>query len=125
MIRESHQVKFELISRWVVIIGILFYLGLFGYNSLTRTRNFSEDSMNYIDVARNIERGSGITQSTLGFNQPRFLSDSEFPVPLTAQPPIYPLFIALTSQTGISPENMSLIISFVSYIFHQPPGSNQ
>lgn len=116
MIRENHQMKNELIFRRIILVAILFYLGLFGYNSLTRTRNFSEDSMNYIDVARNIKCGLGITQSTLGFNQPRFSPDTEFPVPLTAQPPLYPLFIALTSHTGISPKDTSLIISFVSYL---------
>lgn len=47
-------------SRWLLVLGVIAYVILFVFNSLTRTRYFSNDSMNYIDVARNISAGRGI-----------------------------------------------------------------
>jgi hypothetical protein len=45
------------------------YVGLFIFNMAMRVGRFS-DSMNYVNVARNIAEGNGVTQPTLGFNQP-------------------------------------------------------
>jgi Dolichyl-phosphate-mannose-protein mannosyltransferase len=59
----------------------------------------------------------GVTQSTLGFNQPHFDADDPIPTPLTHQPPLYPLMIAAVSQTGLSITDSALLISVVSYAF--------
>ncbi len=69
--------------------------------------------MNYVDVARNISEGKGIVQSTLGFNQTEFSTESLIPSPFVAQPPLYPLLIALLSRTGIAHTDSALILSAV------------
>src|SRR4051812_11464315 len=86
----------------------------FAFNSYTRTRQFEDgDTMNFIDVARHIVSGQGVTQATLGFNQPRFSVDDPIPTPLTHQPPLYPLMIASLSQTGLAFTDAALLISIV------------
>jgi Dolichyl-phosphate-mannose-protein mannosyltransferase len=77
----------------------------------TRLGRFSPDSMNYVNVARNITEGDGITQPTLGFNQPRINPDDEIPAPLIAHPPFYPLLISWVSRVGISPAVAALVVS--------------
>jgi Dolichyl-phosphate-mannose-protein mannosyltransferase len=67
--------------------------------------------MNYVNVARNIASGKGITQPTLGFNQPRFAINDTIPTPLTAEPPLYPLLIALFCETGLSAPKAALLVS--------------
>lgn len=75
------------------------------------------DGFNYVDVARNIATGQGITQSTLDFNEPGFAITDEIPAPLTAQPPSYPIIIWLLSLTGLSPVLAALLISSLCYGF--------
>jgi hypothetical protein len=88
----------------------------FAFNSYTRTRQFEDgDTMNFIDVARHIAGGQGVTQATLGFDQPHFNVDDPIPTPLTHQPPLYPLMIASVSQTGLSLADSALLIAVVSY----------
>ena len=87
------------------------YLGLFVFNTATRTGRFSPDSMNYVNVARNIAEGNGITQPTLGFNQPRIRPDDDIPAPLIAHPPLYPLLISWVSRIGISAPVSALLVS--------------
>src|SRR5258708_7265153 len=99
----------------ICVLGILAYLILFGIKSLTRLRYFTNDSMNYVDIARNIMAGKGIVQSTLGFNEPDFSIDVSSYSPVTAQPPGYPLLIAFFSKLGISPTNSALLIPVLSY----------
>jgi hypothetical protein len=109
---SSHITK---INCFVVILLII-YLSLFFFNTLNRTRYFSTDSMNYVNVARNITAGKGISQPTLGFNQPTFSINDQVPTPFTSQPPLYPLMIALISLIGISHADAALVVSFLSYI---------
>lgn len=103
------------ILRWVFLLAVLVYLALFGLNSLTRLRRFSPDSMNYVDVARNIAAGRGIVQSTLGFNQPHWDAARTIPTPLTSQPPVYALLIVLFGLTGLSLADAALLVPILSY----------
>ena len=72
-----------LVLRCLFLLAVVVYLILFGLNSLGRLRRFSPDSMNYVDVARNIAAGRGIVQSTLGFNQPHWDPKGTIPTPIT------------------------------------------
>ncbi|MXX62900.1 MAG: hypothetical protein F4112_02665 [Holophagales bacterium] len=100
----------------LLALAALAYAGLFTANSLVRVRTFSADSMNYVDVARRIAAGDGLVQSTGGFNQPFYLSgDLDLPSAFTAQPPGYPLAIALVSRFGIEAPDAALVVSALSY----------
>ena len=47
------------------------YFALFTFNSLTRARSFSPDSMNYVDVARRLEEyrtGTATAKDAASFN---------------------------------------------------------
>jgi hypothetical protein len=106
-----------LVKRLCVAV-LAVYAALFAFNSYTRTREFDDgDTMNFIDVARHIASGQGVTQSALGMNQPHFDVDDPIPTPLTHQPPLYPLVVAAVSQTGLSITDSALLISVVSYAF--------
>lgn len=101
------------LTSWVILIAAIIYFALFGFNLVTRTGRFSPDSMNYVNVARNILAGKGITQPTLGFNQPRFSANAKLPTPLVAEAPLYPLMIAAVGQTGTSTIKSALLVSAV------------
>lgn len=100
-----------------VLLGqaVLVFLLLHLWHSLTRQRLFPPDSMNYVDIARNITRGQGIAQSTLGYNELSFAAEDGIPVATTAQGPGYPLLIALVSRAGIAHEDAALIIPVLAY----------
>ena len=101
---------------WAILGGLVLYLLLFTFNSLTRVLPFAPDSMNYVDVARNIAAGKGISQSTLGYNQAHlFDENSQAPEPLVVQPPLYPLMIAGTSRLGLSFVASALLIPAIAY----------
>jgi len=87
------------------------YVGLFVFNVVTRIGRFSPDSMNYVNVARYITEGHGITQPTLGFSQPRINPDDDIPAPLIAHPPLYPLLISWVSWIGVSAPVSALLVS--------------
>ncbi|MCY3927544.1 MAG: glycosyltransferase family 39 protein [Acidobacteria bacterium] len=92
------------------------YWGLFAANSLIRVRTFTADSMNYVDVARQVVAGDGLVQSTGGFNQPFYLSGNlDLPSAFTAQPPGYPLAIALLSRLGMDEADTALVVSALAY----------
>src|SRR3954468_1761071 len=91
-----------IIARRLVLIAAIAYLALLTFNWVTRTGRFSPDSMNYVNIARNIVAGQGVTQPTLGFNQADWKLDDKPPVPVTVHGPLYPALIALVSQTGLS-----------------------
>ncbi len=100
----------------LLALGGCAYCGLFAANSLIRVRGFTADSMNYVDVARRVAAGDGLVQSTGGFNQPFYLSgDLDLPVAFTAQPPGYPLAIALLSKLGLQAADAGLAVSAVAY----------
>jgi len=113
---ERYIVFPYILAQRTLLLIIIVYLLLFGYNTLTRTHDFGyHDGMNYVDVARNIATGRGIVQSALGFNQRLFSIDDQIPMPLTVQPPLYPLLIALFSLIGISYAKAGLLISIICY----------
>ena len=100
----------------LLALAALAYCGLFAANSLIRVRTFTADSMNYVDVARRIAAGDGLVQSTGGFNQPFYLSgDLDLPSAFTAQPPGYPLAIALLASLGADAAHAALLVASASY----------
>ena len=101
-------------GRWITL-GVCVYLALFATNSLTRLRFFSPDSMNYVDIARHMEAGHGIVQSTLGFNQPHFDPSARIPAPTTMQPPLYPAAIAALTRIGMEAGSAALLIPAICY----------
>jgi len=102
----------------LIILGIVLYGCLISVNSTTRLLGFSNDSMNYVDVARNISSGKGIVQSTLGFNQPYlFQKDSLIPSPFTSQPPLYPILISMFALPGFPHASVALVIPVMAYGF--------
>ncbi len=105
----------ERASVWMLGLASVAYLALFAVNSLTRTRNFSPDSMNYVAVARNVSRGLGLTQPALGFNQSRWPVNAALPVPLTAQPPLYPLAVAALGGVLPSHADAALLVAALCY----------
>ncbi len=105
-----------IIARRLVLIAAIAYLGLLTFNWVTRTGRFSPDSMNYVNIARNIMAGQGVTQPTLGFNQADWSLDDKPPVPVTVHGPLYPALIALVSETGLSPERSALLVAAVGYV---------
>lgn len=84
-----------------------------GVNSLTRIRDFSPDSMSYVDVARNFVSGRGLSQSSLGFGRARFSPDDPIPAPFTAHAPGFSVLIALTALTGLSFTDAALLLPIV------------
>jgi len=98
------------------VVLIILFLAFFGYNSLFRIVNFSDpDTMNFVNIARNISTGRGIAQSTVGFNQPYFTYRDTAPIPLTVQPPLYPLLISLIAATGILFNLAGLTVSLLAF----------
>lgn len=71
--------------------------------------------MNYVAVARNLAEGRGLTQPTLGFNQPRIAPDSPIPSPYTAQGPLYPLAIAVMGTVAPSYADAALLVAALGY----------
>lgn len=112
---DAHQDRFvRPLTLLCIVLGLAF-VSLFAYVSLTRARSFSPDSMNYVDVARNIAAGHGITQSTLGYHDIRFLGRQDWPVPLTAQPPLYPLLIASLTKLGLDATDAALVLPALAF----------
>lgn len=104
------------IARRLVLIAAIAYLGLLTFNWVTRTGRFSPDSMNYVNIARNIMTGQGVTQPTLGFNQADWSLNDKPPVPVTVHGPLYPILIALVSQTSLSPARSALLVAAAGFV---------
>lgn len=103
------------LATWLFGAVVLAYLALFTVTSLTRLRQFSPDSMNYVEVGRNIAAGRGIVQPALGFNESHHLFSAPIPAPLTAQPAGYPLLIALLARLGMPAPDAALLLASLSY----------
>ena len=113
--RKPATLLFGKLLGLLAVIGTVVYLALFVFNVITRIGHFSPDGMNYVNVARNIVAGKGITQPTLGFNQKSFPVDAQIPAPLVANAPLYPMLIALVSRLGISSTKSALLLSAAAY----------
>lgn len=97
-----------------ILAVVALCLVLVAYNTL-RVRDFSNDSMNYVNVARSVSSGRGLTQPTLGFNQARFSVEDEIPAPFTAQAPLFPVLIASLAVLGVPHSQGALLIPVLSY----------
>lgn len=109
-------IQLQPLLHWLVVAAALVYCALFIFNSVTRTGRFSPDSMSYVNVAKSILAGKGLTQPTLGFNQQHLSIDQKPPVPYTEQAPLYPLMIAAGSHLGISPARTALLLSALANV---------
>ena len=105
-----------------VLLGLLFvgHVGVFGWRSITFDRRVTGDSMNYIDVARNLSAGEGLVQSAAGFNQRAFWAQDfspHFPDKTRAgHNPGYSVFIAAVAEaTGLEHADAAFVIGPAAY----------
>ena len=96
-------------------VTALVTLALLAFNSLTRIREFTPDSMSYVDVARNFAEGRGLSQSALGFGRASFAVDEVIPAAWTGHAPGFSIAIALLSRAGVSFENAALALAALFY----------
>lgn len=102
-------------ARIVFVALVVCYLALFGFNVLTRKGRFTPDSFNYIDVARNVLEGRGLSQTSLGYNAVTFSPRDRGPTFFLRQGPMYPLFIAGLGAAGLPLPVAALAISLLAY----------
>jgi 4-amino-4-deoxy-L-arabinose transferase-like glycosyltransferase len=102
--------------RTLLVAALIAFAGVLVAGVLTRPRLISNDSFNYVDVARNIAAGRGITQSALGYNAARFPVEGGWPAPFTAQPPLYPLTVAALIRLGLEPVRAALLVPLLALI---------
>jgi hypothetical protein len=84
---------------------------LMGFNGLTRVREFTPDSMSYVDVARNFAAGRGLSQSALGFGRATFTPEDPIPSPFTAHAPGFSILIAIVGRAGVPFEDAALLLA--------------
>lgn len=85
--------KPQLPARLLVVSFLVFGLVFLSW-SLLRYRRFSPDSMNYVNAARNLLRGRGLTQDTIGYGGNFLRADLPARDPLGTHPPLYPVAVA-------------------------------
>ena len=105
-----------------VLLGLLSvgHVGVFGWRSITFDRRATPDSMNYIDVARNLSAGEGLVQSAAGFNQRAFWAQDfspHFPDKTRAgHNPGYSVLIAAVAEaTGLEHADAAFVIGPAAY----------
>ena len=105
-----------------VLLALLFvgHVGVFGWRSITFDRRITGDSMNYIDVARNLSAGEGLVQSAAGFNQPTFWGEDfspDFPDKTRAgHNPGYSVLVAAVAEvTGLEHADAAFVIGPAAY----------
>ena len=105
-----------------ILLGLLFvgHVGVFGWRSVTFDRRVTADSMNYIDVARNLSAGEGLVQSAAGFNQPTFWvrdCTPHFPEKTRAghNPGYSSLIAAVAAVTGLEHADAAFVIGPAAY----------
>lgn len=97
--------------RWFLLAaGITLWAGM-TFDSITRVRTFTPDSMLYVDAARNLRAGQGLSSSVLGLNEVDAPRERTIPYPLTHYAPLYPLAIAGASLLGPAPPEAALLIA--------------
>ena len=101
-------------ARRFFLAGVALYVCLFGFNSLARMRNFSPDSIGYVDAARNMVAGHGFSTSIHTVEELEALADARRPAPLTIWPPLYPLLVAALSMVGLSAPDAALVVTVLS-----------
>ena len=103
-------------------LAILFlaHVAVFGWRSLAAERRLSNDSFNYVTVARNLSDGKGFVQSAPGFNQPGFWNrqfSPDFP-PQTrhAHSVAYPLAVfAVAEAVRLPHADAAFLLSAFAY----------
>ena len=107
---------------FAVLLALLFvgHVGVFGWRSITFDRRVTGDSMNYIDVARNLSAGEGLVQSAAGFNQPTFWAEDfspDFPDKTRAghNPGYSVLIAAVAAVTGLEHADAAFLIGPAAY----------
>ena len=105
-----------------ILLGLLFvgHVGVFGWRSVTFDRRVTGDSMNYIDVARNLSAGEGLVQSAAGYNQPTFWVRDftpQFPEKTRAghNPGYSVLIAAVAAVTGLEHADAAFVIGPAAY----------
>ena len=105
-----------------ILLGLLFlgHVGVFGWRAITFERRLTGDSLNYIDVARNVSAGEGLVQSAVGFNQPTFWDrdfSPDFPDKTRAShnPGYSALIAAVAAVTGLEHTAAALAIGATAY----------
>ena len=105
-----------------ILLGLLFvgHVGVFGWRSVTFDRRVTGDSMNYIDVARNLSAGEGLVQSAAGYNQPTFWVRDftpHFPEKTRAghNPGYSVLIAAVAAVTGLEHADAAFVIGPAAY----------
>jgi hypothetical protein len=101
--------------RWLVLVWALGFMALFSWLSIARYRYLTADSLNYVEVARNIAAGRGLVQHAVGFNNPKIEPNVKIPAPFTQQGPVYPLAIAALARLAIPPTTAALVISTLGF----------
>lgn len=105
-----------------MLLGLLFaaHVVVFGWRSLTFDRRITGDSMNYIDVARNLSAGEGLVQGAAGYNQPTFWErdfSPDFPAKTRAShnPGYSALIAAGAAVTGLEHADAAFLLGMASY----------
>lgn len=91
---------------------VVVYLGAVSINVLRYEGRFSPDSVVYLDTARNLLAGNGLS-STIAPLDTAITQDLTLPVPMTTWGPLYPLLIAFLSKLGVELTAAALIIPIV------------
>jgi dolichyl-phosphate-mannose-protein mannosyltransferase len=81
-------------------LAVVLYALCVGYTSMRATGKFTPDSATYIDAARNLAAGRGLSSSMVDYN--RLGDDFDLPpVPMVQHAPLWPMVIAAASLTGV------------------------
>jgi hypothetical protein len=105
-------------TRWRVAVVVFFglavlvYLGALAINVLRYEGRFSPDSVVYLDTARNLLAGNGLS-STLAPLDTAIRDDVALPMPMTTWGPLYPLLIASLSKLGVDITAAALIVPII------------
>jgi hypothetical protein len=96
-------------------LALLLVTALMAVDSVTRVRHFTPDSMAYVDAARNLNAGRGLSSSTAGLNQFHLRTEPAIPVPFTSYAPLYPVAIAGIARLGIPAAEAALVVSALAW----------
>lgn len=93
----------------ILLVGLGIGATLLALNQANHTVVLTTDSIVYVDTARHIARGQGVTTSILTFDSTRL------PNPQTQYPPLYPMVMSPLIYFGVEPILAGRIVSAVSF----------
>ncbi len=111
---KSESVEAKALSRAVgrvVAAGLAVYVALLGFNSLTRIRSFSPDSMSYTGMAENLVKGHGLSHCLHGVRVLSTREDARSPQPVSKWPPLFPLLAGAVHATGVPAPDAVLVVA--------------